>query len=63
MTERRASQIRGTVSRMLIYFLHVSRTESANSNFSNEPTVIVEINPYLNLEEGYCTETVDMMKT
>ena len=31
--------------------------------FSNEPTVIVEINPYLNLEKGYCTETVDMMKT
>ena len=22
--------------------------------FSNEPTVIVEINPYLNLEKGYC---------
>ena len=31
--------------------------------FYNEPTVIVEINPYLNLEEGYCTETVGMMKT
>ena len=51
MSERRASQIRGTVSGMLICFMHAKLKWYLRILSYNEPTVIVEINAYLNPKE------------
>ena len=56
MSERRASQIRGTVSGMLIYFMHAKLKWYLRNLSYNELTVIVEINAYLNPKEEYRTK-------